>query len=74
MSEQVARIDDYTNAEVEMFRFTNTVIAPWMVVRANDQRRARLETIRHILLAIDYEGRDLAPIGEADPQIIYSPA
>jgi polyphosphate kinase 2 len=68
------KYDDYTNAEVEMFRFTNTVIAPWMVVRANDQRRARLETIRHILLAIDYEGRDLAPIGEADPQIIYSPA
>ena len=68
------KYDDYTNAEVEMFRFTNTVIAPWMVVRANDQRRARLETIRHVLLAIDYEGRDLAAIGEADPQIIYSPA
>jgi len=67
------KYDDYTNAEVEMFRFTNTVIAPWMVIRANDQRRARLETIRHVLLAIDYEGRDLAAIGEADPQIIYSP-
>lgn len=68
------KYDDYTNAEVEMFRFTNTVIAPWMVIRANDQRRARLETIRHVLLAIDYEGRDLAAIGAADPQIIYSPA
>ncbi|CEJ83794.1 conserved hypothetical protein [Hyphomicrobium sp. GJ21] len=68
------KYDDYTKAEVEMFRFTNTVIAPWMVVRANDQRRARLETIRHVLLAIDYEGRDLSAIGEADPQIIYSPA
>lgn len=67
------KYDDYTNAEVEMFRFTNTVIAPWMVIRANDQRRARLETIRHVLLAIDYEGRDLAAIGAADPQIIYSP-
>ena len=68
------KYDDYTNAEVEMFRFTNTVIAPWMVVRANDQRRARLETIRQVLLAIDYEGRDLAAIGAADSQIIYSPA
>ena len=68
------KYDDYTNAEVEMFRFTNTVIAPWMVIRANDQRRARLETIRHVLLAIDYEGRDLAAIGAADSQIIYSPA
>lgn len=70
----LSKYDDYTTAEVEMFRFTNTVIAPWMVVRANDQRRARLETIRHVLLAIDYEGRDFAAIGEADPQIIYSPA
>jgi polyphosphate kinase 2 len=70
----LSKYDDYTAAEVETFRFTSTVIAPWMVVRANDQRRARLETIRHVLLAIDYEGRDLKAIGEADPQIIYSPA
>lgn len=70
----LSKYDDYTAAEDEMFRFTNTVIAPWMVVRANDQRRARLETIRHVLLAIDYEGRDFAAIGEPDPKIIYSPA
>lgn len=64
--------DDYTRAEIEMFRFTHTAIAPWVVVRANDQRRARIETIRHILLAIDYEGRDLDAIGKHDPQIIGS--
>jgi len=69
----LAKYDAYTLAEVEMFRFTNTVIAPWTVVRANDQRRARLETIRHVLLAIEYEGRDLAAIGESDPEIIFSP-
>jgi len=66
------KYDDYTRAEIEMFRFTNTAIAPWTVVRANDQRRARLETIRHILLAIEYEGRDLKAIGKHDPQIIGS--
>jgi len=69
----LAKYDDYTLAEVEMFRFTNTVIAPWTVVRANDQRRARLETIRHVLLAVEYEGRDLPAIGEPDPEIIFSP-
>lgn len=68
----LSRYDDYTRAEVEMFRFTHTAIAPWVVVRANDQRRARLETIRHVLLAIDYEGRDLAAIGKHDPLIIGS--
>ena len=66
----LTKYDDYTQAEVEMFRFTNTPIAPWVAVKANDQRRARLETIRHVLLAIDYEGRDLKAIGEADPNII----
>ena len=66
------RYDDYTRAEIEMFRFTHTAISPWIVVRANDQRRARLETIRHVLLAIDYEGRDLDAIGTHDPLIIGS--
>ncbi len=66
------KYDDYTKAEIEMFRFTHTAISPWIVVRANDQRRARLETIRHVLLSIDYEGRDLAAIGEHDPLIIGS--
>jgi polyphosphate kinase len=66
------RYDDYTRAETEMFRFTHTAISPWIVVRANDQRRARLETIRHILLSIEYEGRDLDAIGKHDPLIIGS--
>jgi polyphosphate kinase 2 len=70
----LSKYDDYTIAEVEMFRFTNTIIAPWTVVRANDQRRARIETIRHVLLAVDYEGRDLSVIGEPDPKIIFPPA
>ena len=68
----LGRYDDYTHAEIEMFRFTHTATAPWVVVRANDQRRARLETIRHVLLSIDYEGRDLNAIGRHDPLIIGS--
>ena len=61
--------DAYSEAQIEMFRFTHTTIAPWLVIRANDQRRARLETIRAVLLAIDYEGRDLKAIGRSDPRI-----
>lgn len=68
----LSRYDDYTRAEIEMFRFTHTAISPWIVVRANDQRRARLETIRHVLLSIEYEGRDLDAIGKHDPLIIGS--
>lgn len=64
------KFDAYSQAQADMFRFTHTAIAPWLVVRANDQRRARLETIRAVLLAVDYEGRDLKAIGKPDPLII----
>lgn len=61
--------DAYSEAAAEMFRFTHTTISPWIVIRANDQRRARLECIRAVLGAIDYEGRDLKAIGKLDPLI-----
>ncbi len=63
------KYDAYTTAQVEMFRFTHTAIAPWLVVRANDQRRARLETIRAVLSAIDYDGKDANVVGKLDPLI-----
>ncbi len=66
------KYDAYSEAQVEMFRFTHTTIAPWLVVRANDQRRARLETIKSVLSAIDYDGRDLGAIGKVDPLIVGS--
>jgi polyphosphate kinase len=66
------KFDAYSDAQADMFRFTHTTIAPWLVVRANDQRRARLETIRAVLLAVDYEGRDLKAIGKPDLLIVGS--
>ena len=42
--------DDYTQAEADMLRFTNTATSPWIVIHANDQRRARLEAIRVVLI------------------------
>lgn len=66
----LTRYDDYTKAQIEMFRFTHTTIAPWTVIRANDQRRARLECIRVVLSAIDYEGKDPKAVGQIDPKIV----
>lgn len=42
------------------------------MVRANDKRRARVNLIRHILLALDYEGKDRQAIGEIDDKILGS--
>lgn len=68
----IRKWDDYTLAQTDMFQFTHTTAAPWVAIHANDQRRARLEAIRHLLLSFDYEGKDKAAVGEADPNIIGS--
>jgi polyphosphate kinase len=66
----MAKWDDYTKAQHELFRFTHTTSCPWTVVRANDQRRARLEVLRVILSASEYAGKDAKAIGTPDPKIV----
>ncbi len=66
------KYDAYSKSQADMFRFTHTTIAPWIVIRANDQRRARLEAIRVVLSAIDYEGKDAKAVGTIDSKIAGS--
>jgi polyphosphate kinase 2 (PPK2 family) len=46
---------DYSRAKDAMFARTDTEISPWWVVESNDKRRARLNTISHLLSSIPYE-------------------
>ena len=46
---------DYSRARDDMFKATDTPWAPWHVVRSDDKRRARLNTIAHLLSLIRYE-------------------
>lgn len=62
--------DDYSAAEADMFRFTHTATSPWTIIHANDQRRARLESIKTILTSIDYDGKDSGAIGTIDEKIV----
>ncbi len=62
--------DAYTDAQREIFRFTHTAIAPWTVIRANDQRRARLEAIRTVLSEMSYDGKDESLVGKPDPLVV----
>ncbi|MFM9695992.1 polyphosphate kinase 2 [Streptomyces europaeiscabiei] len=64
------RWDDYTEAKVDMFRATDTESAPWTVVKSNDKRRARLETMRSLLSRIDYTSKDPEAVGTPDPLIV----
>lgn len=49
--------DVYTQYKEEMFSKTHTSYSPWVIVRANNKKKARLESIRHILATLDYKGR-----------------
>jgi polyphosphate kinase 2 len=62
--------DDYTKRRDEMLEHTHSEHAPWIVVRSNDKRRARIELIRRILSKMPYDRRDTKAIGTADPKII----
>jgi len=50
---------EYSKAKDEMFKYTDIKQCPWWVVNANDKKRARLNTLHHLLSLIPYE--DLTP-------------
>jgi polyphosphate kinase 2 len=51
--------EEYSKAKDELFNYTDIKQAPWYVVNADDKRRARLNTISHLLSLIKY--KDLTP-------------
>ena len=65
--------DDYTSAKQAMFFHTNTGDAPWVVVKSDDKKRARLNCIRHFLASLDYPNKDPRVAHAADPLIVGAP-
>ncbi len=64
------RWDDYTEAKEAMFFYTDTADAPWVIVKSNDKKRARLNCMKHFLSTIDYPNKDHAVVGQPDPLIV----
>lgn len=62
--------EDYTQAKEKMFFFTDTSDAPWIVVKSNCKKRARLNAMRYVLHKIPYDKKDLKQIGKLDPLIV----
>ena len=63
--------DAYTKYKEIMFSRTHTTFSPWVIVQANNKRKARLETMRYVLSSLDYEGRDTAATSlYPDPNIV----
>lgn len=63
--------DEYTHYKEVMFSRTHTTFSPWMIVRANTKKTARLESIRYVLSRVDYDGNDKAVTSLIpDPNIV----
>lgn len=52
--------DRYTSYKEAMLSRTHTSYSPWTIVKANDKKKARLESIRYVLAALPYDGKDEA--------------
>lgn len=63
--------ETYTRYKEEMFARTHTSFSPWVIVKANSKKRARLAAIRHILSLFPYKGKEDAQIRlTPDPNIV----
>ena len=49
--------NDYTQARDTMFNKTSFVFAPWNIVHTNTKKEARINSIKHFLSQMDYEGK-----------------
>lgn len=59
-AEAQKRWDSYTHYKSLMFSKTHTSFSPWIIVKANNKRKARLESMRYVLSMIDYDGKEEA--------------
>ncbi len=50
--------DEFTKMKYEMLKNTHTIYAPWTVIRSDDKFKARLNAMKVILNAVDYENRN----------------
>jgi polyphosphate kinase 2 len=65
------RWDVYTRYKEEMFARTHTAFSPWIIVRANNKRKARLESMRYLLNLLPYDGKLRATVSlNPDPNIV----
>ncbi len=49
--------DKYTFYKDQMFSRTHTPFSPWTIVKTNNKKKARLESMRHVLAQFDYDGK-----------------
>ena len=53
-----------------MFQHTDSKHAPWIVIRSDDKKRARLNCMRYVLNQIPYDKKDKKIAVPPDPLIV----
>ena len=66
----VKRWKAYSEARDEMLSRTDTAIAPWRIVKADNKRLARLNLIRDALSRLRYEGK-ITKLVQPDQHIVF---
>lgn len=63
--------NDFTRYKEKMFELTHTEYSPWIIIKGNNKKRARLESMRYVLSQIEYTGKDTKHISfECDPEVL----
>ena len=63
--------DEFTHYKDQMFSRTHNAFSPWVMVKANDKKQARLEAIRYVLSLFNYAGKENAKVNlNPDPNIV----
>lgn len=68
------RWDDFTITKYNMIKQTHSHSAPWTIIRSKDKQLARMESLKVILNAVDYEGRDENLSYALNPSVVISGA
>lgn len=69
--EGLKKWDAYSDAISETFTRSHSDNSPWIVVRSDDKKRARLNVVRHILTQVDYA--EQGAINAPDTSIVGGP-
>ncbi len=62
--------DEFTYYKERMFSKTHTTFSPWIIVKTNDKRTARLESMRYVISQFNYEGKTKSSLLFPNPNII----
>jgi polyphosphate kinase 2 (PPK2 family) len=62
--------DEYTKAKEAMFFHTDTAESPWIVIKSDCKKRARLNAMRCVLERFNYENRNEKNLGSIDRLVV----